>query len=138
MIPSPDAIVRAHAIMQSIEQLQAELASLFGSTGPAASATPKRRGRPPGSGSVKANPSPTADKKSGMSAAGRAAIAAAQRARWAKLNAAKKVTQNPVAPAPAVKVAKTRKVSAEGRAGIIAAAKARWAKVRAEKKQAAK
>jgi len=62
-----------------------------------------------------------------ISAAGRARIAAAQKARWAKLKAGVK--------APVSKPKVRRKLSAEGRARIAAAAKARWAKVRAEKGQ---
>jgi hypothetical protein len=59
-----------------------------------------------------------------MSADGRARIAAAQRARWAKLKAN----------SPAhMKARKHRKMSAAGRAAIAAAARARWAKVRAGK-----
>ena len=67
-------------------------------------------------------------KKGGMSAAGSAKIAAAQKARWAKVKAVK----------PAVTVAKPAKkkftMSAAAKAKISAAAKARWAKVKAEKK----
>jgi hypothetical protein len=77
-------------------------------------------------GSVSA-PAKTPKKKGGMSAAGRAKIAAAQRARWAKVKAAK-----PAAKAPA----KKNKISAAGRARIAAAQKARWAKVKAEKAKA--
>jgi hypothetical protein len=54
-----------------------------------------------------------------VSAAGKARMAAAQRARWAK---AKGKT-------------KKRKLSAAGRAAIGAAQKARWAKLRAAKKK---
>lgn len=69
-----------------------------------------------------------AKKKGGMSAAGKARIAAAQKARWAKIKAAK--------PAPAIKVKKARKqMSAAAKAKIAAAAKARWAKVKAEGKK---
>ena len=67
-------------------------------------------------------------KKGGMSAEGRARIAAAQKARWAKAKVLKTA-----APASAEKPAK-RKMSAAGRARIIAAQKARWAKVKAGKK----
>ena len=64
--------------------------------------------------------------KKGMSAAGRAAVAAAQKARWAKLKAGKPIV---------VKVAKKKGgMSAAGRARIAAAAKARWAKVKASGK----
>ncbi len=60
--------------------------------------------------------------RKGMSAAGRAKVAAAQKARWAKIKAVK-----PVAKAPA----KRRKMSAAAKAKLSAAAKARWAKVKA-------
>jgi hypothetical protein len=63
-------------------------------------------------------------KRGRMSAAGRRAIAAAQRARWAKLKGEK--TASP-------KAAKSRrKLSAKGRANIVAALKKRWAAKRAE------
>jgi len=58
-----------------------------------------------------------------ISAAGRARIAAAQRARWAKLRG-KKVVSMP----------KKRTMSAAARARIAAAQRARWAKVRAGQK----
>ena len=61
-------------------------------------------------------------KKGGMSVDGRAKVAAAQKARWAKIKKTK----------PAVKPAK-RKMSAKGRAKIAAAQKARWAKIKSEK-----
>lgn len=64
-------------------------------------------------------------KKSKMSPAARAKIAAAQKKRWAKIkgkNAAKPVAK-----------AKKNKMSAAGRAAISAAAKAMWAKRKAEK-----
>ena len=60
-------------------------------------------------------------KKRGMSAAGRAAIARAQKARWAKLKGKK--------------VGKKHKMSAAGRAAIAAAQKARWAKIKAGKEK---
>ena len=61
----------------------------------------------------------------GMSAAGRARIAAAQRARWAK---AKGETAN------GAPVRKKRTMSAAGRKKIAAAQRARWAKMKASKK----
>src|SRR5690349_7496218 len=64
-----------------------------------------------------------------MSAAARAKIAAAQRARWAK----HKGTTPIEGPAPKAKKKKRGGMSAEGRARIIAAQKARWAKVKAWK-----
>ena len=64
-------------------------------------------------------------KKKGMSAAGRARIAAAQKARWAKVKAAKPSKT-------AVKSPGKRKVmSAAAKAKIGAAAKKRWAKAKA-------
>lgn len=65
-------------------------------------------------------------KKRRMSAAGRARIAAGQKARWAKVAAAKDV------PPAKAKPAKKRKLSAAGIAAIRAGVKARMAKKRAE------
>jgi hypothetical protein len=73
-----------------------------------------------------ARPNAPAPKKQGMSAAGRKAIAEAQRKRWAAQKAG-------AAAAPVPKRAK-RKLSAAGRAAIVAASKKRWA----AKKAAAK
>jgi hypothetical protein len=64
--------------------------------------------------------------RGGMSAAGRARIAAAQRARWAKVKA-KGETAN------SVTMPRKRTMSASARRRIAAAQRARWAKVRAEK-----
>jgi hypothetical protein len=66
-----------------------------------------------------------APKKRGMSAAGRKAIAAAQRKRWAEQKAA-------AAPAKP-----KRKLSAAGKAAIVAALKKRWAAKKAAAKKAA-
>jgi hypothetical protein len=93
---------------------------------------------------------PVVKKKGGLSAAGKARIVAAQKARWAKIKAAKPATTTPV-PKPAVAVkavvkpaasksvikaksAAKKKISAEGIARIKAAQKARWAKIKAAKK----
>jgi hypothetical protein len=62
-----------------------------------------------------------------LSAAGRKRIAAAQRARWAKIRAGK---QNIVA------MPKRRIMSAAARKKIAAAQRARWARVRAQSKAA--
>jgi len=59
-----------------------------------------------------------------MSVAARARIAAAQRARWAKVKGQRKV----------VSIAPKRRISAAGLARIRAATKARWAKWRAAQK----
>jgi hypothetical protein len=62
-----------------------------------------------------------------MSAAGRARIAAAQRARWARVKRQKVVSIN---------VRKRRKLSAAALSRIRAAQKARWAKWRKQQKTA--
>jgi hypothetical protein len=73
---------------------------------------------------------PSATSKRGgarkFSAATKAKMAAAQKARWAKLKGnAAAITSAPPK--------KKRRMSAAGRAAIIAAAKARWAKIKAGK-----
>ena len=94
---------RAASITEQIEELNNELNKLVGgSTTPAKTARPKRR----------------------MSAAGRARISAAAKARWAKVKGAK----------PAAKKAR-RKMSAASRAKIAASARARWAKAKAAGKK---
>ena len=96
---------RAADLKEKIEALNTELASILGT--PASTPTKAR-------------------KKRGMSAAGRAAVAAAQKARWAKIKGARPASKAP---------AKKRTMSAAGRARISAAAKARWAKARAAGKK---
>lgn len=64
-----------------------------------------------------------------MSLAGRARVAAAQRARWAKIKTS--TTQSSVVTMP-----KKRTMSAAARKRIAAAQRARWAKVKAGKKSA--
>jgi len=66
-------------------------------------------------------------KKSKMSAAGRARIIAAQKARWAKVKAGKTAAK------PAKKG--RRKMSAAAKAKIAASARARWARVKAAGKK---
>jgi len=62
----------------------------------------------------------------GISAAGRARIGAAQRARWAKVNAKNQKGK-------AVTMPKKRTMSAAARKRIAAAQRARWAKFKAKK-----
>lgn len=96
---------RVISLKEEIETLETELSRLLGSTPePVAAPAPK--------------------KKRKMSAAGRARIIAAQKARWAKIKSVK-----PAKPAP-----KKFTMSAAAKAKISAAAKARWAKIRAGKK----
>ena len=92
---------RVIALKEKIEKLQSRLQAIVSST------------------SVTGN---TAPKKRTMSAAGRRKIAAAARARWAKVRGAAKA-------AP-----KKRTMSLAARRKIAIAAKARWAKFRADKK----
>lgn len=102
---TPKQLRRAASIKETIDELNNELNKLVGgSTTLAQTAKPKRR----------------------MSAAGRARIRAAAKARWAKVKGSKRSTK------PAAK--KKSKMSAAGRANIIAAQKARWAKIKAAKK----
>ena len=102
---------QAANLKEKIATLEKQLAQLLGSTAKAAAPAPKKKG--------------------GMSAAGKARIAAAQKARWAKVKAAKGA-------APVAKAAKPAKkkfvMSAAAKAKISAAAKARWAKIKAAKK----
>ena len=75
-----------------------------------------------------ATPEAPERKRRKMSAAGRKAIAEAQRKRWA---ASKKATE----PAPQEAPKPKRRISKEGLARIVAATKKRWAAVRAAKAQ---
>ena len=105
---------RSLHLTETIESLQSELHSIYGSITGAISPTPvKAKGK---------------RKKGGMSAVGRARIAAAQKARWAKVKSSATAK-----PAVAAKGKKKSKMSAKGRAAIVAAQKARWAKVKAAK-----
>ena len=74
-------------------------------------------------------PSAETPKKRGMSAAGRKAIAEAQRKRWAETESK----------SPKVKRAQKKRIlSAAGKAAIVAALRKRWAAKKAEAKKAAK
>jgi hypothetical protein len=102
---------QAATLKDKITALEKQLAGLLGGSAP--TTVKAKLGRPP-------------NKSKGMSAAGRAKIAAAQKARWAKINAGKPAAK---AAQPAVK--KKRTMSAAGRARIAAAAKLRWANAKA-------
>ena len=120
--PTLAQLQRGLQLSEQIAALEAELAALFsGSPAPKAAAAPVAK-------------APAALKKGGISAAGRARIVAAQKARWAKIRAGK-------APAPKAEAAKAAKatgkkkrvVSPEVKAKLAAAMKARWAAAKAGK-----
>jgi hypothetical protein len=97
---------RAITIKERIETLEGELNQILGSVhnGEAAAA-------------------PTTRRKGKMSAAGRARIIAAQKARWAKARGETK----PLKPGPKGR----RKMSPAARKRLAASARARWAKAKA-------
>lgn len=96
---------RAAEIRENIEALQNELGNLIGSSGSAAPVE-----------------TTIAPKRGGMSAAGRARIAAAARARWARVRAANgKPEEKP----------KRRTMSAAAKARLASIARARWKKAKA-------
>ena len=108
-------LIKAANIKDKIEALTKELNGLLGSSAPVQAAKPA--------------------KKQGMSAAGRAAVSAAAKLRWAKINAAKTSPKAAVKAMVAAKPAKKKFVmSAAAQAKISAAAKARWAAKKAGKK----
>jgi hypothetical protein len=106
---SAQQLRRAAGIKEQIQSLENELGRIFGSSIKlvADDAAPKKRRK--------------------MSAAGRARISAAAKARWAKVNGENVEVKQ------ATKAKK--KMSAAGRAKISAAAKARWAKAKAAGKK---
>jgi len=101
-------LLKVVAVKERIEKLEAKLAAIYGSEGSdfAPAGRPRRK----------------------MSAAAKARIAAAQRARWAKVKGRKGSATN--------RFKKKRKVSAATKARLAAVAKARWAKVKAAGKSA--
>jgi hypothetical protein len=112
---------QAADLKEKIQALENKLSQVLGSTTkpvvtkPAAAKVPKKKG--------------------GMTAAGKAKIAAAQKARWAKIKAAKLEVKAAKPEVKAVKPAKKKfTMSAAAKAKISAAAKARWAKIKAAKK----
>jgi hypothetical protein len=104
---TPKQLREAASIKEQIEKLEQELSQLLGA--PVQTAAKHAAAEAPVVG----------PKKRKLSAAGRAAIIAAAKARWAKLRGA-----SHVAPAP------RRTMSAAGRASIAAAQRARWAKLK--------
>jgi hypothetical protein len=114
---SPQQLRRAAEIKESIEELSAGLAELFGEGNTSLSkATKGAKGE---------------GKKRKMSLEARRKIADAQKARWAKVNGAKGKSDSK--PAKVAGSEKRRTMSPEAKAKIAAAAKARWAKAKAAK-----
>ena len=109
---------KAADLKDQIAGLEKQLAALLGAESKAVPAASK-----------------PAKKNGGMSAAGRARIAAAVKLRWAKVRAAKAKTA-PKAAQPVSKPAKKKfKMSAAAKAKLSAQAKARWAKIKAAGKK---
>ena len=109
---------QAIEIREQIAALEAQLATIG----------VKRLGRPPGVAKLAGIGAAPEKGRRRMSAAGRAAIAAAAKARWAKFRAG----------TGKVKIAgkKRKRFNAAARAKLSAAAKARWAKAKAAGKSA--
>src|SRR6266700_2290960 len=104
--PSIDQLRRAIQISEEIALLEAELNAVLGEEAKAAMLD-----------RALSSPMVQARKKGGMSALGRARIAAAQKARWAKVKASQ-----PAATTPAAPTKKRRTISAAHRAKLKAAA----------------
>ena len=120
------AIVGYQSELDKISARIADIKAQLGQSGP---------GRPKSTATAVATATDqaTPKKRSTMSAAGRARIAAAQRARWA---AQKKQQAQPAKPAEPAKP-KKRKLSASGLKAIREATKKRWAAYHKAKKAAA-
>jgi len=120
--PSIEQLKRAIVIQEQIDKLEAELKAVL--SGAVSTVAP-----------VQASPvAKPAKKKRKMSAAGRANIIAAQKARWDKINGVKAAATTSTMPAPkatkAVKKKAKRNISVEARAKMATAAKKRWAKAK--------
>ncbi len=86
----------------------------------------------PAASAASTAPTTTAKGKRTFSAATKAKMRAAQKARWAKIKGKADSAAAPAA-AGAKKKRKKRKMSAAGRTAIVAAQKARWAAIKAKK-----
>lgn len=109
---SSQQLAKAARLKEQIENLEGELEGIIGGQGSATSTSTSpsaKRGRPAGKG--------------GMSAEGKARIAAGQKARWAKFNAEKGSSS------PAAKPKRT--MSAAAKAKIASAARKRWKRAKA-------
>jgi hypothetical protein len=102
---TPTQLRHAASLLEQIAAVEKQVAQILGSTGTPAAPAPR--------------------KKYTMSAAGRARMAAAAKARWAKVRGTKTAAK------PLATPRKKGGMSAAGRAKISAAAKARWAAAKA-------
>jgi hypothetical protein len=100
---TPKELRKAADLQEKIQSLQSELSSILGGEIP----IPAKATEAPG--------------KRKFSAAAKARMKAAQKARWAKIKGT----------APSAKPAKKRQMSAAAKAALSAAAKARWKKAKA-------
>lgn len=121
-----DSLKRAVTLAEQIEKLQAELNQILNGVG-VGNALVAQPAQTTTSPAAKRGP-----KKGGMSAAGRAAIIAAQKARWAKVKAAKAGSASAQSTAAPKKKGK-RTFSPEAKAKMAEAARKRWAKVKKAK-----
>jgi hypothetical protein len=103
---TPQQLRHAADIQERIASLQKELSAIFGASAQSVRTEPPKRRK--------------------MSAAGRKAIAAAARLRWAKIKGATTTAKSAAAP--------KRKMNAAGRARLSALARARWKTARAQGK----
>ncbi len=130
-----ETLEKALHIRKQIEALKSSLAAFYGDgarrltrgTAAPVAHVAKRRGRPPKNVSVVTVPAKVDGRKGKRSAAARARMAAAQKARWAKKRGVATSIATPTIKSP---TKKRRTMSPEGRARIAAAQKARWAKVK--------
>ena len=125
------------ALEQERAQIQARLDDIQAALGGGEIPTPAAKQEPVWETEPKRGPGRPKGTKGGMSAAGRAAIVAAQKARWAKKNEQKDFTAPQLTVGATLaepsKPAKKRQYTAEGKARIVAGIKARWARYNAAK-----
>ena len=124
---SPSQLRQAADLKEKLSALETELSQVLGSASQPVAVQPAA--------------APAPKKKGGLSAAGKARIVAAQKARWAKLKGAKPAVKAAIAVVKQVVAGKVTPpakkkftMSAEAKAKISAAAKARWAKIKGAKK----
>jgi hypothetical protein len=130
---SVQSLKKAVRLAEQIEDLEAQLASILGK-----SAAGSRSAK--AIATVQSAPAPkaTGKKRPHFSAAARASIARAQKARWAKVKEGKAAEPTAMKPEKAARAKKKGKMSAAGRAAVAAAQKKRWAKVKSAKAKAGK